>query len=147
MGQARMVETMQALRHVPGVYGSFLWMDDGKLLAVDLASNRPPAVLQMATRKLAAVAAAYASAGECLEDITLAYDKYQLHISGLANASLVVVLTRACSLHTVVPVIDAVLRDLGRMPELSAATQAQLRAADQPPAPPGRSYRGGRILE
>ncbi|HET8933353.1 MAG TPA: hypothetical protein VFN67_07945 [Polyangiales bacterium] len=143
MSHARLVSTLHALRHVQGVLGSFLWMDDGRLVASDLTPGRSPAVLQMATRRLASIATAYASAGECLDHLTLTFDKYQLHISGVANASLVVVLARACSREGLIPMIEAVLRELGRMPELGLATP--LTAAD--PGLAGRSYRGGRILE
>ena len=143
MSHARLVSTLHALRHVPGVLGSFLWMDDGRLVASDLTPGRAPAVLQMATRRLACIAAAYASAGECLDHLTLTFDQYQLHISGVANASLVVVLARACTREGLAPMIEAVLRELGRMPELGMATP--LTAADR--GSTGRSYRGGRILE
>jgi hypothetical protein len=146
MASYRLVSTLHALRHVPGVLGSFLWMGDGRLLASDLTPGPAASVLQLASKRLASVAAAYASAGECLEHITLAYEKYQLHISGVADATLVVVLTRASTVSVVVPAIDAVLRELGRMPELGmvsplgAADGAQAAAA-------ARSYRGGRIFE
>jgi hypothetical protein len=143
MSNARVVSTLHALRHVPGVLGSFLWMDDGRLVASDLTPGRAPAVLQMATRRLAAIAAAYASAGECLDHLTLTYDNYQLHISGVANASLVVVLARSCAREGLMAMIEAVLRELGRMPELGLMTP--LTAADQDPG--ARSYRGGRVLE
>ena len=149
MTSSHVLRTLHALRHAPGVLGSFLWLDDGRLVAADLTPGRMPAVMQMATRRLSAIATAYASAGECLEHVTLAYDQYQLHISGLANASLVVVLTRACSLPTVLPVIDDVLRELSRMPELGVAlaisTTFNEPERTQPEA--ARSYRGGRILE
>jgi hypothetical protein len=146
MSNTHVLSTLYALRHVPGVLGSFLWMDDGRLVASDLTPGRPHAVLQMATRRLASVATAYASAGECLEHITLAYDQYQLHISGMANASLVVVLTRTCSLPLLTPVVDSVLRELGRLPELRVAAPFAEAERVQTEAS-ARSYRGGRILE
>ena len=143
MSNARLVSTLHALRHVPGVLGSFLWMDDGRLVASDLTPGRAPAVLQLATRRLAAIAAAYANAGECLDHLTLTYDQYQLHISGVANASLVVVLARSCTREGLSPMIESVLRELGRMPGLGLLTP--LAAAEQGAAE--RSYRGGRVLE
>jgi hypothetical protein len=153
MNNAHVLNTLHALRHAPGLLGSFLWMDDGRLVAADVTPGRPPAVLQLVTRRLASIATAYASAGQCLEHVTLVYDQYQLHISGLANASLVVVLTRACSLPTVLPVIDDVLRELSRTPELGLAPLTPVAPTTpfnepervQPEA--ARSYRGGRILE
>jgi|GEM_PF-3833400 len=153
MSNPQVLTTLHALRHAPGVLGSFLWMDDGRLVAADVTPARPAAQLQMVARRLASIATAYASAGQCLEHVTLVYEQYQLHISGLANASLVVVLTRACSLPTVLPVIDDVLRELSRMPELGLATSTQRTPVTtileperlQPDA--ARSYRGGRILE
>jgi hypothetical protein len=153
MSNPQVLTTLHALRHAPGVLGSFLWMDDGRLVAADVTPARPAAQLQMVARRLASIATAYASAGQCLEHVTLVYEQYQLHISGLANASLVVVLTRACSLPTVLPVIDDVLRELSRMPELGLTTSTQRTPVTtileperlQPDA--ARSYRGGRILE
>jgi hypothetical protein len=153
MSNPQVLATLHALRHAPGVLGSFLWMDDGRLVAADVTPARPAAQLQLVARKLASIATAYASAGQCLEHVTLMYEQYQLHISGLANASLVVVLTRACSLPTVLPVIDDVLRELSRMPGLGLATSMQSTPVTtiheperlQPDA--ARSYRGGRILE
>lgn len=153
MNNAHVLNTLHALRHAPGLLGSFLWMDDGRLVAADVTPGRPPAVLQMVTRRLASIATAYASAGQCLEHVTLVYDQYQLHISGLANASLVVVLTRACSLPTVLPVIDDVLRELSRMPELGLAhvpapnPATPFNEPERVPPEASRSYRGGRILE
>jgi predicted regulator of Ras-like GTPase activity (Roadblock/LC7/MglB family) len=149
MTNSRVLSTLHALRHVPGVFGSFLWMDDGRLMAADLTPGRTAEVMQIATRRLAAIATAYASAGECLQHVTLAYQQYQLHISGLANASLVVVLSRACSLPTILPVIDDVLRELTRMPELGLARMG-VTAFNEPARPQpvaARSYRGGRIFE
>jgi hypothetical protein len=150
MSNTHVISALHALRHAPGVLGSFLWMDDGRLVAADLTPGRAPAVLQMATRRLASMATAYASAGECLEHITLAYDQYQLHISGMANASLVVVLTRTCAVQPLLPVIDAVLLELGRLPELRVAPPLALATEDRTRAQPdasARSYRGGRIVE
>jgi hypothetical protein len=146
-----LITTLQALRHVPGVLGSFLWMDEGRLVVADLVPPRPAATLELATRKLASIAAAYAASGECLEHITVAYDSYQLHISGVGNASLVTLLTRSCSLHALTPVIEAVLRELRRLPELGVHVpndRAPLPAARAPELDPAaRSYRGGRIIE
>lgn len=152
MSNPQVLTTLHALRHAPGVLGSFLWMDDGRLMAADVTPARPAAQLQMVARRLASIATAYASAGQCLEHVTLVYEQYQLHISGLANASLVVVLTRACSLPTVLPVIDDVLRELSRMPELGLATTQSppvttIYEQDRLQPDAARSYRGGRILE
>lgn len=141
---------LHALRHAPGVLGSFLWMDDGRLVAADVTPSRPAVQLQMVARKLASIANAYASAGQCLEHVTLVYEQYQLHVCGLGNASLVVVLTRACSLPTVSPVIEDVLRELSRMPELGIALQTPVTPFGEPDRvqpEAARSYRGGRILE
>ena len=150
MSNTHVLSALHALRHAPGVLGSFLWMDDGRLVAADVTPSRPAAQLQMVARRLASIATAYASAGQCLEHVTLVYEQYQLHISGLANASLVVVLTRACSLSTVLPVINDVLRELSRLPELGLAPQtsvAQLHEPERAQPEAARSYRGGRILE
>lgn len=147
MSQPHALNVLHGLRHAPGVLGSFLWTDDDRLLAADVTPGRPPALLQMVTRRLASIATAYASAGQCLEHVTLVYEQYQLHVSGLAQASLVVVLTRACSLSTVLPVIDDVLRELSRTPELGLTTIAQLEGAGRMANEAARSYRGGRILE
>lgn len=147
MYNSRVMNALHGLRHAPGVLGSFLWMDDGRLVAADLTPGRPPALLEMATRRLASMATAYASAGECLEHVTLAYEQYQLHICGLASASLVVVLTRTCSLPTILPVIDDVLRELSRMPELGLASTMPFGEAQRVQPGAARSYRGGRILE
>lgn len=150
MSNAHVLSVLLGLRHAPGLLGSFLWMDDGRLLAADVTPSRPAAQLQMVARRLASIANAYASAGQCLEHVTLVYDQYQLHVSGLGNASLVVVLTRACSLPTVLPVIDDVLRELSRMPELGLippAGAAPFHEPDQLQPEAARSYRGGRILE
>jgi hypothetical protein len=151
----RLVTTLQALRHVYGVVGSLLYMDDERLVAADLVPQRAPVTLELAARALANLASAFASSGECLELITIAYDNYQLHISGVGNASLVVASTHACSVQTLTPVVEAVLRELSRMPELGLqvpAEQAQrlrLTAAyQQPPLDPAaRLYRGRRITE
>src|ERR1700759_4295555 len=97
MINSRLIATLQALRHVPGVVGSFLWMDGSGLVASDMVPQRDAASLDLATRALANLSMAFAGSGECLEHITLGYDNYQLHIAGVGNASLVVVLTRACS--------------------------------------------------
>ena len=147
MSNTRVMAALHALRHAPGVLGSFLWMDDGRFVAADLTPGRAPAVMQMATRRLASIATAYASAGECLEHVTLAYEQYQLHVSGLANASLVVVLTRSCSLPTILPMVDEVLHELSAVPELGLAPSVPF--SEPEPAPPDatRSYRGGRFLE
>ena len=150
MSNPQALAVLHALRHAPGVLGSFLWMDDGRLMAADVTPARPAAQLQMVARRLASIATAYASAGQCLEHVTLTYEQYQLHISGLANASLVVVLTRACSLPTVLPVIDDVLRELSRMPELGLASSTSAMSLNEPERlqpEAARSYRGGRILE
>jgi hypothetical protein len=150
MNNTHVLTTLHGLRHAPGVLGSFLWMDDGRLVAADVTPARSPAQLQMVARRLASIATAYASAGQCLEHVTLVYEQYQLHLSGLANASLVVVLTRACSLPTVLPVIDDVLRELSRMSELGLAPITPLTSFNEPERvqpEAARSYRGGRILE
>lgn len=153
MIHSRLITTLQALRHVPGVVGSFLWMDDERLVAADMLPQRDPAKLELATRALAGLASAYATSGECLEHITLGYDNYQLHISGVGNASLVVVLTHACSPQSLTPVVEAVLRELSRMPELGLqipaeqAQRLQLVAAAPQLDPAARSYRGRRITE
>ena len=153
MIHSRLIATLQALRHVPGVVGSFLWMDDERLVAADMLPQRDPSKLQHATRALAGLASAYASSGECLEHITLGYDNYQLHISGVGNASLVVVLTHSCSPQSLTPVVEAVFRELSRMPELGLqipteqAQRLQLVAAAPQLDPAARSYRGRRITE
>lgn len=151
----RLITTLQALRHVSGVVGSFLYMDDERLVAADLVPPRAPVTLELTTRALAQLANAFASSGECLELITIGYDNYQLHLSGVGNASLVVVSTYACSPQLLTPVVEAVLRELSRMPELGLqippeqAQRLQLPAAfQQPPLDPAaRSYRGRRITE
>ena len=153
MIHSRLITTLQALRHVPGVVGSFLWMDDERLVAADMLPQRDPVKLELATRALAGLASAYAGSGECLEHITLGYDNYQLYIAGVGNASLVVVLRHGCSPQSLTPVVEAVLRELSRMPELGLqipaeqAQRLQLIAAAPQLDPAARSYRGRRITE
>ena len=154
MNNSRLITTLQALRHVPGVIGSFLWMDEERLVAADMVPPLSSATLDLAARGLSSLATAFAGSGECLEHITVSYDNYQLHISGVGNASLVVLMSYACSTQTLAPLAEGVLRELSRLPELGLqvppeqAQRMQLAAAAPVSLEPGaRSYRGRRITE
>lgn len=120
MGPSGLAVTMHSLRDAPGVIGSVLWAPDGSLVAADLSPPRSEAVMQAVAARLQRLVEAHASVGALLEGLTLRYDACCVHICGVANASLAVLLGSPSQLPALKLMLGHVVRELCRTPELAA---------------------------
>jgi predicted regulator of Ras-like GTPase activity (Roadblock/LC7/MglB family) len=143
----RLSDVLHQLRAVTGVLGSFVWAHDGTLIAADLVPARSEAVLMAVAARLQRLVEAYCNVGEQLECLTLGLQGCRVHVSGVANASVAVLVASSVQLPALRLTVARVLRELGQLPELSAfMPPVTTTVAAEPTALPSpRLYRGQRI--
>jgi len=150
MNSSGLAVTMHMLRDAPGVIGSLLWAQDASLVAADLVPTRSEAIMQAVATRLQRLVEAHASVGALMEGLTLHYETCCIHICGVSNASLAVLLRSPSHLPALKLTLRHVLRELCRAPEvaaLAAVVPASVPAVPVPtshvdPGRTGRLYRG-----
>jgi predicted regulator of Ras-like GTPase activity (Roadblock/LC7/MglB family) len=128
-----LVRTLQSLRDVDGIVGSFVVDADGRLLARDLPQYFDSAVLDEVGPRIHRLYDAWQSAGEALDTATLVFADHKMHLRDLDGSVLAVV----SSLAVNAPALKMALGMVGRklVSELSSAPA--LAPHDEPaPRPP-----------
>jgi hypothetical protein len=140
---------LRSLRDIEGVLGSFIWLQDGRLLASDIPESCPRETLYAVGERVQRLYDALVSTGDTFDSTTLAYSQYKLHVCAAKDAFIGAVLSSHVNMSALKMAVALARRDLSAMlidPRLQDAINAVDRA--EPPAnerAAGRSYRGQRI--
>jgi predicted regulator of Ras-like GTPase activity (Roadblock/LC7/MglB family) len=141
---------LRSLRDIEGVLGSFIWLQDGRLLASDVPESCPPATLQAVAERVQRLYDALVSTGDTFDNTTLAYSQYKLHVCAVKDAFIGAVLSSHVNMSALKMAVALARRDLSAM-LIDPRLQDAINSVGRPPEPPanerpaGRSYRGHRI--
>jgi predicted regulator of Ras-like GTPase activity (Roadblock/LC7/MglB family) len=146
-----LLPTLKSLRDVEGVLGSFLWLEDGRVIASDVPAGCPDATLEAVARRAQRLCEAFVSVGDRFESTTLAYAHYKLHVCMVEWSYLGVIVSSHVNRSALEMAVALARREVAHL--LATGPMSDLLEPDDAPeeVPPDaegtRSYRGLRVSD
>jgi hypothetical protein len=149
-----LLPSLHALRDIDGVMGSFVWRNDGLVLAWDVPASCPKATLEAVAQRMQRLCDAFCSIGDAFQGTTIAFAHYKLHVSRCDGAYVAVVLSQQINMSALKMALNLTCHDLADVlldvelePLIEADAQDTSHAASQAEPNNVRLYRGQRITE
>jgi hypothetical protein len=147
---SHLLPTLKSLRDIEGVLGSFVWFEDGRVVASDVPSGCSAATLEAVATRVQRLCEAFVSVGDRFESTTLAFAHYKLHVCTIEWAYLGIVVSRQVNRSALDMAVTLARRDVASL--LAQGPISGLLEPDEPPEvrqdPEGmRSYRGLRVSD
>jgi predicted regulator of Ras-like GTPase activity (Roadblock/LC7/MglB family) len=138
-----LLSSLQSLRDVDGVLGSFVWRPDGVIFASDVPAHVPLETLEAVVSRIQRLHDSFTSVGELFESTTLVFAQYKLHLCVLEHAFLGIVLASFVNMSALKMALSLTQREFAGM--LAQMTFEPAPATSQRSS--GRYYRGRRVAD